>query len=92
MSVELFSWWMARHFPNVVLDKENIIEYKKAFVDSYKLKELSKDAIRVIFENQPKEFYGGNNLQRDGDGYCSSYVNQRWETFIETIGLFSSIK
>lgn len=37
--------------------------------------------IRTEFENQPKEFYGGNNLQRDGEGYDSSYVNMKWEMF-----------
>jgi hypothetical protein len=38
-------------------------------------------SVRILFESQAKEFYGGNNLQRDGDGYDSSYVNMKWEMF-----------
>lgn len=40
---------------------------------------------RKYFENQPIGFYGGNNLQRDGEGYASSYVNMKWELWIEIL-------
>lgn len=38
---------------------------------------------REEFERFPKDFYGGNNLQRDGEGYDSSYVNMKWEMFVD---------
>lgn len=39
---------------------------------------IESDSIRVWFESQPRSFYGGNNLQRDGHGYDSSYVDALW--------------
>lgn len=42
-----------------------------------------EDEWRSDFENYPKAFYGGNNLQRDGHGYDSSYVNSKWDIFLE---------
>lgn len=46
--------------------------------------------IRTEFENQPKEFYGGNNLQRDGEGYDSSYVNMKWEVYQSVVQALDS--
>lgn len=42
---------------------------------------MNTESVRQRFENQPSEFYGGNNLQRDGEGYDSSYVNTKWEMY-----------
>lgn len=46
-----------------------------------KIKKIKEEVIRNLFENKPKEFYGGNDLSREGEGYCSSYVNMKWEMY-----------
>lgn len=44
---------------------------------------MTIEEIRVKFESSPKEFFGGNTLTREGEGYASSYVDMKWSVYKE---------